>query len=92
MQTVRPGKTAKMCSRLSKAVFGVPKTEEVMRLLNVSSEDDLLETLQSLGHNKKKSNDIHVLLGAINKWASSPVSVVNENTKPQLSTHIVDKF
>ena len=25
--------------------FGVPKTEEVMRLLNVSSEDDLLETL-----------------------------------------------
>ena len=25
--------------------FRVPKTEEVMRLLNVASEDDLLETL-----------------------------------------------
>ena len=25
--------------------FGVPKTEEVMRLLNIASKDDLLETL-----------------------------------------------
>ena len=25
--------------------FGVPKTEKLMRLLNVASEDDLLETL-----------------------------------------------
>ena len=28
-----------------KGCFGVSKTEEVMRLLNVASEDDLLETL-----------------------------------------------
>ena len=36
-----------------KGRFRVPKTEEVMRLLNVCSKDDLPETLQSLGHNKK---------------------------------------
>ena len=70
--------------------FRVPKTEEVMSLLKVASEDDLPETLQSLGHNKKKSNNIHVLLGAINEWASLLASAVNENTKPQLFTHIVD--
>ena len=28
-----------------KGCFGVPKTEEVMRLLNIASEDGLLETL-----------------------------------------------
>ena len=70
----------------------MPKTEEVMRLLNISSEDDLPETLQSLGHNKKKSDDIHVLLGAIDELASSLASAVNEDTKLQLSTHIIDKF
>ena len=63
-----------------------------MRLLNVASEDDLLETLRALGRNKKKSDDIHVLLGAIDERASSPASAANEDTKPQLSTHIVDKF
>ena len=52
----------------------------------------MLETLQSLGHNKKKSDNIHVLLGAINKWASLLASVANEDTKPQLSMHIIDKF
>ena len=45
-----------------------------------------------MGCNKKKSNDIHVLLGAIDEWASSPASVANEDTKPQLSTHIINKF
>ena len=49
--------------------FGMPKME-VMRLLNVSSEDNLPETLQSLGRNKKKSDDIHILLGAIDEQAS----------------------
>ena len=58
----------------------------------MASEDDLPETLQVLGRNKKKSNDIHVLLGAINERASSPASAANEDTKPQLSTHIIDKF
>ena len=63
-----------------KGRFRVPKTKEVMRLLNVSSEDNLPETLQSLGCNKKKSDDIHILLGAINKWASSLASAANEDT------------
>ena len=72
--------------------FGVTKTEEVMRLLNVASEDDLPETLRALGRNKKKSDNIHVLLGAIDERASSPASAANEDTKPQLSTHIIDKF
>ena len=63
-----------------------------MRLLNVTSEDDLPETLRALGHNKKKSDDIHILLGAINEHASSLASAANEDMKPQLSTHIIDKF
>ena len=77
-----------------KGCFGVPKTKEVMQLLNVSSEDDLLETLQVLGsRNKKKSNDVHVLQGAIDERASLLASVANEDTKPQLSTHsIIKKF
>ena len=54
--------------------FGVSKTEDMMRLLNMASEDDLPETLQVLGRNKKKSDDIHVLLGAIDERASSPAS------------------
>ena len=45
-----------------------------------------------MGCNKKKSDDIHVLLGAIDEWASLPASVANKDTKPQLSTHIIDKF
>ena len=68
------------------------KTEEVMRLLNISSEDDLPETLRALGHNKNKSDDIHILLGAIDEWASSPASAANKDTKTQLSTHIINKF
>ena len=63
-----------------------------MRLLNVASEDDLSETLRALGRNKKKSNNIHMLLGAIDERASSPVSAVNKDTKLQLSTHIINKF
>ena len=33
-----------------------------------------------------------MLLGAIDERASSPASAANEDTKPQLSTHIIDKF
>ena len=72
--------------------FGITKTKEVMRLLNMASEDDLPETLRALGCNKKKSDDIHVLLGAIDEQASSLASTANEDTKPQLSTHIINKF
>ena len=45
-----------------------------------------------MGRNKKKSDDIHVLLGAIDERASLPASAANEDMKPQLSTHIIDKF
>ena len=58
----------------------------------MASEDNLPETLRALGQNKKKSDDIHVLLGAIDERASSPASMANKDTKPQLSTHIIDKF
>ena len=71
----------------------MPKTKELIRLLNMANKDDLPETLQALlGHNKKKSDDIHVLLGAINKHTSLLASAANEDTKLQLSTHIIDKF
>ena len=33
-----------------------------------------------------------MLLGAIDERASSPASTANEDTKLQLSTHIIDKF
>ena len=72
--------------------FVVSKTKEVMRLLNIASEDNLPEILRALGCNKKKSDDIHVLLGAIDEHTSSPVSAANKDTKPQLSTHIINKF
>ena len=72
--------------------FSVPKTKALMRLLNVASEDDLPETLQALGRNKKKSDDIHISLGAIDERSSSLASAANEDTKPQQSTHIIDKF
>ena len=45
-----------------------------------------------MGHNKKKSDHIHILLGAIDERASSSASAANEDMKPQLSTHIIDKF
>ena len=56
--------------------FSIAKTEEVMRLLNVASEDNLPETLRALGRNKKKSDDVHMLtaislrpnLGACATW------------------------
>ena len=75
-----------------KDCFSVTKTKEVMQLLNITSKDNLPETLQALGRNKKKSNDIHVLLGAIDECASSLSSAANEDTKPQLSTYIINKF
>ena len=54
--------------------------------------DNLPETLRALGRNKKKSDNIYMLLGAINECASSPASTANKDTKPQLSTHIINKF
>ena len=53
------------------------KLEEVLRLLDLQSEDDLSETLSVLGRNKKKADNVHVLQGAIDEWATTPVSVAN---------------
>jgi hypothetical protein len=75
-----------------KGRFGVPKLEEVLRLLDLQSEDDLPETLWELAKNKKKLEDTWVLQNAIDARASAPVSVADEYTKPQLSTHIIKKF
>ena len=57
--------------------FGATKTKEMMRLLNVASKDNLPETLRALGRNKKKSDDVHMLLGAIDERTSSLASVAN---------------
>ena len=45
MQTAKLGKDHWDAQQTFKGCFRVPKTEEVMQLFNVSSEDDLLETL-----------------------------------------------
>ena len=64
-----------------------------MQLINVSSKDDLLETLYAPGRNKKKADDVNVLQGAINEWAPSLASVAaKEDMKPQLPTYIINKF
>ena len=72
--------------------FGSAKLEEVLRLLNLTSQDDLPVTLRALGRNKKKSDDQLVLQMAIDERASAPASTADEYTKPQLSTHIVELF
>jgi hypothetical protein len=72
--------------------FGSAKLEEVLRLLNLTSQDDLPDTLRALGRNKKKADDQLVLQMAIDERASAPASTADEYTKPQLSTHIIDLF
>ena len=69
------------------------KLEEMLHVLDAMSQDDLLELLHALGCNKKKSDDALVLQMAINNWAASPASTVDEyDTKPVLSTQIIDAF
>ena len=72
--------------------FGLPKLEEILRLLNKMSQDDLPELLHALGHNKKKSDDALVLQMVIDNRAASPASAADEYTKPVLSTQIIDAF
>jgi hypothetical protein len=72
--------------------FGSAKLEEVLRLLNLASQDDLPDTLRALARNKKKSDDQLVLQMAIDERASAPASAADEYTKPQLSTHVIDLF
>ena len=68
------------------------KLEEMLRLLNVVSQDDLPELLHALGWNKKKSDNALVLQMVINNWAASPASMVDEYTKLVLSMQIIDAF
>ena len=44
------------------------------------------------GKNKKRANDAWILQAAINQCATAPACITDEFTKPQLSTHIVNKF
>ena len=60
-------------------------------MLNLHSTDDLPLVLCELGKNKKKADDTWILQAAINQPATTPACIANEFTKPQLSTHIVDK-
>ena len=68
------------------------KLEEMLHLLDLMSQDNLPELLHALGHNKKKSDDALVLQMVIDNRAASPASIVDEYTKPVLSTQIVDAF
>ena len=61
-------------------------------MLDLQSADDLPLMLHELGKNKKKANDSWILQAAINQCATAPACVINEFTKLQLSTNIVDKF
>ena len=65
------------------------KLEEMLQLLDLMSQDDLLELLHALGHNKKKSDDALVLQMAIDNRVAS---MADECTKPVLSTQIGDTF
>ena len=61
-------------------------------MLNLQSADDLPNVLHELGKNKKKADDTWILQAAIDQCATTPTCVANEFMKPQLSTHIIDKF
>ena len=61
-------------------------------MLNLQSADDLPSVLHDLGKNNKKANDACILQAAIDQHATAPACIANEFTKPQLSTHIINKF
>ena len=68
------------------------KLEEMLRLLDVVSQDNLPELLHALGQNKKKSDDALVLQMAIDNRAAAPASTADEYTKPVLSMQMIDAF
>ena len=68
------------------------KLEEMLRLLDAMSQDDLPELLHALGQNKKKLDDALVLQMAMDNQAASLASMADEYTKPILSTQIFDAF
>ena len=62
-------------------------------MLNLlQSADNLPNVLHDLGKNKKKANDTWILQAAIDQCVTTPACITDEFKKPQLSTHIVDKF
>ena len=68
------------------------KLEEMLRLLDATSQDDLPEVLHALGRNKKKSDNALVLQSAIDSRAAVPASMEDAYTKPVLSTQIIEAF
>ena len=68
------------------------KLEEILHLLDLTSQDNLLELLHSLGWNKNKSDNMLVLQMAIDNQAVSPTSMADEYTKPVLLTQIIKAF
>ena len=75
-----------------KGLFRAAKLEEMLRLLDATSQDDLPEVLHALARNKKKSDDALVLQLAIDSQAAVPASTADEYTKPVLSTQIIKAF
>ena len=61
-------------------------------MLDLQSADDLLNVLHDLGKNKKKADDAWILQAAIDQGAIAPACIAYEFMKPQLSTHIINKF
>ena len=61
-------------------------------MLDLQSADNLPLMLCEIGKNKKKVDDSWNLQAAINQCATAPTCIANELMKPQLSTHIMDKF
>ena len=66
--------------------FRATKLQEVLQMLNLQSADNLPNMLCDLGKNKKKADDTWI------QRATTPACITDEFMKPQLSTHIVDKF
>ena len=48
--------------------------------------------MHSLGKNKRKSDDTWALQTVINLCMTTPTSIADKYTKPQLSMHIINKF
>ena len=68
------------------------KLEEMLWLLDLMNQDDLPELLHMLGSNKKKLDNALVLQMVIDNRAASLASMVDEYTKPVLSTQIINTF
>ena len=91
MLNMRPERITMMPNRLSKDDSELPSSKRCCGC-STWSMDDLPNMLHDLGKNKKKANNSWILQAAINQCATAPTCIANEFMKPQLSTHINDKF